>query len=558
MRKNLLLLFILFYQVASAQTAWVNAGPNQTISAGQTASLIGTSFNVPQVKWLTNGTGTFTYQYALQTVYNPSTSDILAGGVTLTLRDRFNATIKDKMKLKIIRDCPTVDIIPTSDIICGYDEGGEYSLTANTTGYGFMLKWSTPGSGYFDDEYEASTTYWFSEGDAGSGKVWLYVTLTDTIGNCPPVKDSFYLKLNDPARIETISTDENFYCGTEPIQISSILSGTANTIYWTTSGSGIFTPNPSKNPNYFPTLADVQIGYVEFYAVSNDPDGPCPAAIGETIGIEFPFAYINIGNDTTICSDVDGDTLKLNSHPNAFIDSVRWSHNGTGFFNSPTKFFPYYVYTAQDVINGKVEIYCVGYSKCGPYKDTIVLTLNEQPWLEFPTPIVYACRDETTIFASVIIHGDATGGTWTSTGYGVFANPNATTTKYTASLWDTYEGCIQLIFTTNQSSSPCPSAVGHMTVCFQDCKIVDGKHIQAKQNTGIRLSPNPAVDFISIHSAQPLSGIRIEVYDAMGILYHLPPAMNNRLDISSLNPGHYYLILSDSSDHIQRLHFVKQ
>ena len=89
---------MLIYHAATAQTAWVNAGSNQTIAAGQSATLTGTAFNVPQVRWLTSGTGTFSNQYALQTVYYPSTADMLAGGVTLTLRDRFNAAIKDKMK----------------------------------------------------------------------------------------------------------------------------------------------------------------------------------------------------------------------------------------------------------------------------------------------------------------------------------------------------------------------------------------------------------------------------------------------------------------------------
>ncbi len=549
---------MLIYHAATAQTAWVNAGSNQTIAAGQSATLTGTAFNVPQVRWLTSGTGTFSNQYALQTVYYPSTADMLAGGVTLTLRDRFNAAIKDKMKLKIIRDCPTVNIVPASDTICGYDQGGLYTITANATGYGYMLEWSTPGSGYFDDEYLAATTYFYSDGDAGSGKVWLYVTVTDTIGNCPTVKDSFYLKLNDPARIETISTAEYSYCDTIPVLFSSVLSGTATTLYWTTTGSGILTPNPSKNPTYYPTLSDIAMGYVEFYPVTNNPDGPCPAAYGDPIGIDFPIGRINLGNDTTLCANIAGDTLKLSSHPNQYVDSVRWTHNGTGHFNSPTKFSPYYVYTPQDVINGQVKIYCVAYSACEPYKDTIIVTLHEQPWLEFPTPVVYACMEETTISASVIIHGDATGGTWTSTGYGVFANPNATTTKYKASLWDTYEGCIQLIFTTNQTSRPCPAAVGHMSVCFQDCKTDDGKEMKAIANTSIKLSPNPAKDFILIHTSEPFSVVQIKVADAMGIVYHLPAAMNNRLDISSLQPGHYYLVLTDKSGYVQRHHFIKE
>lgn len=561
MRKYLLLFCLFIYQVTNAQAPWVNAGPNQTINAGQSATLVGTSFNVPSVRWLTSGSGSFSNQFALQTIYYPSAADIAAGGVTLTLRDRFNPAIKDKMKLKIIKmECPSVDIKLASDTICGYDGGGFYEVKASASGTGYMLEWSTAGTGFFDDEYKDTTYYVFSDGDAGSGEVWLYVTVTDTVNGCPPVKDSFFLKLNDPARIETISTDEYFYCTTEPVQFSSVLSGTATTLYWTTTGSGLLTPNPSKSPVYHPTQSDLATGYVEFYPITNDPAGPCPAAVGDALSISFPIAYINVGADTTLCTDVDGDTLKLNSHPNEYIDSVRWGHNGSGFFNNPTKFFPYYVYSATDVANGQVKIYCTGYSECGPYSDTIIVTLKEQPWVEFPNPVIYACMDETTVTASVIIHGDATGGTWTSTGYGSFGNPNATTTKYKASLWDTYEGCIRLIFTTNQSSEPCPPVSGYMTVCFEDCKGdgSEGQVAKTKKWGPVELRPNPATDRLAIITGKPVNNLKIRVADATGRLFNLPLLTNNTIDISRLQPGHYYVLLTDESGQHERFHFIKQ
>lgn len=560
MRKYLLAIFVFIFQFAAAQAPWVNAGPNQTIQAGQTANLSGTSFNVPAIRWLTNGSGSFANQFALQTIYNPSAADIAAGGVTLTLRDRFNPAIKDKMKLKIITVCPTVNIELASDTICGYDEGGSYPMKALVTGYGYILEWSTSGTGSFDDEYEATTNYFFSEGDAGSGKVWLYVTVTDTVNNCPPVIDSFYLKLNDPARIETISTPSYTVCDLSPVQFSSILSGTATTLYWTTTGNGLLTPNPSKSPVYHPTLSDLQTGYVEFYPRTNDPEGPCPAAVGDPIGIEFPIAYINPGSDTTLCAAAGGDTIKLYSNPNSFVDSVRWGHNGTGYFNSPKKFNPYYVYTAADVANGQVEIYCTGYSECGPYSDTLLVTLKEQPWLEFPDPIVYACWDEKTISVSVIIHGDATGGTWTSTGYGVFGNPNATTTKYQPSLWDKHEGCIQLIFTTNQSSRPCEPVSGSMTLCFEDCDTGGGEDVKARQQDlgSVQLRPNPATDHLSIVTDKPIGKLIIKVADATGKLYNLPMLSKQTMDVSQLQAGHYYMLITDETGKSHRLHFIKQ
>jgi hypothetical protein len=67
--------------------ATVNAGPNQTITAGNTATLAGVvGGGASTGVWTTSGSGTFSpNNTTLNATYTPSAADILAGSVTLTL-----------------------------------------------------------------------------------------------------------------------------------------------------------------------------------------------------------------------------------------------------------------------------------------------------------------------------------------------------------------------------------------------------------------------------------------------------------------------------------------
>jgi hypothetical protein len=63
----------------------VNAGPYDTICAGQTYQLQGEAANYDSIKWTTYGDGTFSNDHILSPVYTPGTSDVLTGSVRLKL-----------------------------------------------------------------------------------------------------------------------------------------------------------------------------------------------------------------------------------------------------------------------------------------------------------------------------------------------------------------------------------------------------------------------------------------------------------------------------------------
>ncbi|MCK5586848.1 hypothetical protein KAJ02_12320, partial [Candidatus Bipolaricaulota bacterium] len=69
----------------ACSTPTVNAGSNDTICAGDTASLSGSAADYESVLWTTSGSGSFSSASSLSTTYSPSSADISAGSVTLTL-----------------------------------------------------------------------------------------------------------------------------------------------------------------------------------------------------------------------------------------------------------------------------------------------------------------------------------------------------------------------------------------------------------------------------------------------------------------------------------------
>ena len=628
-----------------AQTSSLNAGPDQTIRQNQIVQLNGRARNVNSFAWKTNGTGTFSNIHKLKTKYTPSTADITHGKVILTLYSTSGARLKDNMMLKIL-PCPSVTLNPHSDTICGNDFGGTYDLHPIISGSHYYVQWSTPdGQGYFDDETNPNTSYEYTSGDAGSGRVWLKITVYDSLNFCAPVSDSFFLKLNDPARID-LQDDGYSSCGPDPIFIDGNLSGTAFTVYWSTSGTGYFSPASGSATSYYPSVEDRQSGYVEIYGVTNDPPGPCGAR-GDFTWINFydPIAYA--GPDIETCAASTGGSIALDAFATNF-DEVTWSTNGNGYFDDvhstytsynyatgdidrtdlklyltaanycasstdtitlilhgvPGIAFPggqnfticasafggsfwanaviinsddfvwttsgsgyfdddhsastYYNFDGSDVGNANIQLTLTATNNCGDNTNTIFLYLQEAPYLYFPDPYVSACSSDPVIYANVYPYGYISAGTWTTNGSGTFDDPSSIYSAYTASQEDIDNGCVDLIYTSNEPAGSCGIASGSMMGCFYDC----GKSSVITNPLSMEetiLYPNPADGFIMLMSNAVIDRKNILISDASGknIPCKWSDANSYTLNIAELPDGIYFLhIIADQTNQV--LKFVKR
>jgi hypothetical protein len=101
------------------------------------------------------------------------------------------------------------------------------------------------------------------------------------------------------------------------ISVSAILSGTAVSRSWSTSGSGNFTSISGDGTNAIYNFGTNETGTVTLTFTSNNPTGPCDSAI-DTLDIEItPFviaeAGSNIDNSSSNCADLTATLAANNS-----------------------------------------------------------------------------------------------------------------------------------------------------------------------------------------------------------------------------------------------------
>jgi len=146
-----------------ANPASANAGPNGIICAGQKYNVNGTISGTSTSIWTTSGTGIFDDPASLNTIYNPSASDIINGSVTLMLTANDPDgngpchSFTDELKLTITPS-PNIDILTSPISLCLDDD--PINLSAN------------PSNGAWSGNGVSGST--FNPGIAGLGSHTIY------------------------------------------------------------------------------------------------------------------------------------------------------------------------------------------------------------------------------------------------------------------------------------------------------------------------------------------------------------------------------------------------
>lgn len=241
------------------------------------------------------------------------------------------------------------------------------------------------------------------------------------------------------------------------------LNGTAvgvRVFRWTTSGTGTFSSPGSLTTDYFPSEADIASGKVQLALSSKN------GKIRDALNLYIKACgIVDAGPDIVACGYQWGGELYLQATTTDY-DSITWSTNGFGGFDDPHSLTPTYYYDAADVNHANIEIYATGRSAlCGTYTDTISVYFQAAPRLEFPEPSVQEIG-YVGVTASVYLYGYASSGVWTTTGSGTFSDPGSTVTAYFPSTEDRINGCVELIFTTEDPIGECGPASGSMSACF--------------------------------------------------------------------------------------------
>ncbi|MBN2681330.1 MAG: gliding motility-associated C-terminal domain-containing protein [Bacteroidales bacterium] len=296
---------IVIYEVPTA-----NAGSDAVICEGEQYLLDG-SFggSATTATWTSSGTGSVSSGN-----YIPSAADIAAGNVILTYQTNdptaFCGSASDEM---IITINPAAQVNAGSDAeVC---ENQPYECTGTFGGSASSATWSSSGTGVFD-----GNIYTPSAADISTGFVTITYTTDNPEGVCEAVSDNFELTFNQAPQVS--AGEDIIACQGDEVSVLATTGGTTMSVFWTTTGTGSFVNPNLTGTQYLPSEADLLAGNIYLLVSTNNPSGPCEAAVDSILLKINPLPELFVSVDSSTCAQSDGSIYVFadgGSEPYSFI-----------------------------------------------------------------------------------------------------------------------------------------------------------------------------------------------------------------------------------------------
>ncbi len=437
----------------------VIAGPDQVICSSTPAVNLAGSVSGPTTTgmWTTSGSGAFTpSELDMNADYLITPADTTAGSLTITLTSTNNGNclaVSDSLMVTIL-DKPQVTIT-TGDSVCA--NVATINLTGTVT-TGFTTNWTVYGSGSIADPSSLNTLYTLSPVDTVSG--YIDIVLETTGGICPVEQDSLRITFVEPPNVFA-GVDQSF-CENEPIQLNGVLTGSALSASWTSTGTGGFSPsNALLNTFYHPSALDVSSGGLQLILTSSADFG-C-VADRDTLDVTFKAAPVAEFTNTDACFGENTEFFDASSTTDGTINTWSWDFGdaGTSIANNPLHNYPGAGnYTATLIVSSTNGCY-----------DTVEhnIVVNPVPVPAFTTSLPCAGAETQFIDQSFISSGSITNWSWDfNSGVGLSSDQNpefsfSVAGSYPVVLTVTSDlGCVGVV-TSNVNVLPGPTAAFDIT-----------------------------------------------------------------------------------------------
>ncbi len=387
--------------------AVINAGPNQTICIGTTATLGGViSGSAISGTW-TGGAGTYsTSNTDPLAIYTPTATEETTGTVTLTFTSDDPAG-----PCPAVNDQMIITIAPLPFTNAGLDQticdGTSATLSGTISGAATSATW-TGGAGLFSpNNTTLNATYTPTVAEATTGFVTLTITTDDPAGPCTFATDQMIITINPLATINA-GLDQTICIGNSAT-LAGVIGGSATSGSWT-GGAGTYTPSAATaNAVYTPTVAEAAAGTVTLIFTSNDPAGPCSAVIDQmTITInQLPTA--NAGSSQSVCS---GSSITLAGLIGGSATSGTWGGGAGTYSPNASTLNAVYTPTAAEYIAGSVALTLTTDDPIGPCTfstSTVTFLFYQNPVVSFSANNLARCPINCVKFTdlSTIGGGDA-------------------------------------------------------------------------------------------------------------------------------------------------------
>lgn len=460
--------------ISIKQIASVNAGPNLALCSNSgSISLTGNvSGGTTTGMWSSSGTGGYNPNNTnLNTAYNITPADILAGSVTFTLSSTNNGAcpvITDTVKVSIT----TLAIVNAgpNQFICS--NASAINLNGSVAGVSGSGVWTSSGSGVYNpNNTTLNASYNISAGDISAGSVTFSLTSLNN-GPCPAVTDTVRINIG---LLPIVNAGPNLaLCSNAgTISLSGSINGITTTGFWTSSGNGGYNPN---NTSLFTTYnispTDITSGSVTFTLTSTN-NGPCPA-VTDTIKVSITtLASVNAGSNQNICSNTGA--INLNGIITGVSGTGIWTSTGSGTYtpNNITLNTSYSI-TPTDVGIGYVTFTLTSLNNgpCPAISDTVRVRITS-------IAVVNAglsqsiCSSTGSISLNGTIAGSTSTGVWTTNGTGPFVSGNSSLNNvYYITVSDVAAGVITFSLTST-NNGVCPAVTDTLQVTITPIAVVD-------------------------------------------------------------------------------------
>jgi len=470
----------------------VNAGPDVTICEGSSTTLTASA---------TGGDGNYTYSWdnGLGAGASHTVSPAHTITYTVTVTDGNGCTDTDQVTVTV-NPAPLVDAGQDQDVC----EGSSVQLGGSIGGSATSAAWITSGDGLFNNVNLLNAIYFPGPSDIAAGTVALTLVTNDPAGPCVAVSGMVTITISDAPTVN--AGDNQSICETDVANLNASFAGTATSATWSTNGDGGFTDINSLTATYTPGPNDINNGQVTLTLTTNDPIGPCPAAVDNLLLTIYDAPEVDAGPNQQIC---EGATVTVNGQIGGSATSSVWVTSGDGTFANPNALSTVYTPGPTDISVGSVTLELFTNNPFGPCpaeSDQMVIIIFDNPTAN-AGPDQTICEDEVASISGSV-GGGAVTGSWSTSGDGAFGNANALTTTYIPGAADIAAGTVTLILITNDPAGPCTPATDDVVIAITPgtptATVVNGT--VCSENSPYTTGTDNVLDLNSLITSGPTTG----------------------------------------------------
>jgi len=416
-----------------------NAPSSRTKCENVPVPMAGSAANNDGIMWTTVGDGHFVDSSDINTDYIAGPQDRHIGATVVTLNALPYASCSDTAKKDvniILKPLPDVDAGNTN-YICN---ATSILLNASVEDEQNFF-WTTLGDGSFSSTTSLTPVYSLGPGDISNAAFELVLTGTPISPCTLSISDTLPIEVIDNPIVDIVTQNNQVVCESDEFVLN------ANSIFydeiiWQTTGDGFFSHPDSLNTIYIPGTSDILSGQTVMLTIAVLPIAPCDLSDASSIHVLFkPNPTINAGNDEDIC---ETEIIQLQGSVE-HESGILWQTDGDGLFSDETIPDPIYTPGGNDKITGSVVLTINAFAN-SPCVTTATDELVVNIQLE---PVIDAGIDAT--ICEIAIH-PLEGVTaenyaqllWTTSGNGVFSNPNIENPVYTPGSQDKLNGTATL------------------------------------------------------------------------------------------------------------------